>query len=212
MSQISNVLLQIPAASINGNALSGNAEILHTQMRQRTLQKFPVSWEKFRVWDAFHTNAVGTAATDDLALTTGAFTASGAGARISAGDCKNLGATTRRVAFFVTVPDNYDDGETIQLRFRAGMVTTVASVSCTIDAEAFTLSTGATVASDLVTTSATSINSLSVTEYDFTLDAANINPGDLLEVRLTIACNDSGTGTAVTPTVYAVSLLCDTRG
>lgn len=212
MSQISGVLLALPAGSLNGSTLSGNAEIQHTQLRQRVLQTFPVPWTQFRVWDAWHTNPVGTAGTDDLALSTGALVGSGAAGTINAGDCKNLGATTRRIACFVPIPDHYDDGETIQLRIRAAMATTVASTSCTVDAEAFVVGVGATVGTDLVTTAAQSMNSLTVTDYDFTINAASVDPGMLLEVRLTIAVSDTATATAVTPTIYSVELLCDTRG
>jgi hypothetical protein len=212
MSQLQNVSLTIPAASISGNALSGNAEILHSQMRQRVLQPFPVNWADFRVWDAQVSNPVAVAASDDLALLPAAFTASGASTLISAGDCKNLGATTRRVAFFTSVPAEYDDGETIQIRIRAFMSTTVASTSCTVDLEAFIVGSSSTVGSDLVTTAATTMNSLTASDKDFTIDAASVNPGDLLLCRLTIVCNDTATATAVTPTVSSVVLLCDTRG
>jgi hypothetical protein len=212
MSQLQNVSLTIPAASISGNALSGNAEILHSQMRQRVLQPFPVNWADFRVWDAQTSNPVAVPASDDLALLPAAFTASGASTLISAGDCKNLGATTRRVAFFMAVPAEYDDGETIQIRIRAFMSTTVASTSCTVDLEAFIVGSSSTVGSDLVTTAATTMNSLTASDKDFTIDAASVNPGDLLLCRLTIVCNDTATATAVTPTVSSVVLLCDTRG
>lgn len=212
MTQIPNVALVIPASSISGNALSGNAEILHTQMRQRVLQPYPVNWANFRVWDAQTSNPVSTAASDDLALLSAAFTASGASTLISAGDCKNLGATTRRVAFFAEVPAEYDDGETIQIRIRAFMSTTVASTSCTVDLEAFIVGSGSTVGSDLVTTAATTMNSLTASDKDFFIDGPSVNPGDLLLCRLTILCNDTATATAVTPTVSSVVLLCDTRG
>jgi hypothetical protein len=211
MSQISNVSLQIPNESLNYKALAGNAEILHTQLRQRVLQEYAVPWTNFRVWDAYHTNAVGTAATDDLALNTGTWGTDSA--HLYAGDCKNLGPTTRRVVFFMPIPPEYEDGETIQIRVRAAMETTVASVSCTVDLEAYVSDGDGTVnASDLITTSATSMNSLTPADYDFTVTAASVNPGDMLEVRLTIACNDSATATVVGPAVYNVSLLCDTRG
>jgi hypothetical protein len=212
MSQIPNVMLVLPANSVSGAALSGNAEILHTQMRQRVLQVFPANWTSFRVWDAHHTNPVGTAANDDLALATGGLSGSGATVLLSAGDCKNLGATTRRIALFVPVPQNYDDGETIQIRVRALMQTTVASTSCTVDLEAFVVGTGVTVGSDLVTTSATTMNSLTAADIDFVVDATAVNPGDVLQCRLSIACSDTGTATAVTPTITSVALLCDTRG
>jgi hypothetical protein len=212
MTQITNAFLQLPDGSITSNTISGNAEILHTQLRQRTLQSFPVNPTQYRVWDANHTNAVGTAATDDLALTTSALTGSGATVLVSAGDCKNLGATTRRVAFFMAIPPNYDDGETIQFRIRTKMETTVASTSCTVDLEAFIVGTGTTVGSDLVTTAATDMNSLTAADKDFVIDASAVNPGDVLQCRLSIAVSDTGTATAVTPVVISVALLCDTRG
>jgi hypothetical protein len=210
MSQISGVLLQIPNESLNYKALSGNAEILYTQLRQRALQTFPVNWAHFRVWDAYGTNLPSTAATDDLALITGTFGTNPA--RITAGDCKALGATTRRAGCFIIVPDHYDDGETIQLRIRCAMETTVASSSCTIDAECYIGAGNNTVSADLVTTAAQSMNSLSVADYDFTLNASLVNPGDIIDVRISIACNDAATGTVVQPAIYRVQLLCDTRG
>lgn len=212
MTQIANTFIQLPDGVITSATISGNAEILHTQLRQRTLQSFPVNPTQYRVWDANHTNAVGTAANDDLALTTSALTGSGASVLLSAGDLKNLGATTRRVAFFMPIPANYDDGETIQVRIRTKMETTVASTSCTVDLEAFIVGTGTTVGSDLVTTSATDMNSLSAADKDFVIDASAVNPGDVLQCRLSIACSDTGTATAVTPVIISVALLCDTRG
>lgn len=211
MSQISGVLLQLPAGSVNGKAIADNAEILYSQMKQRVLQTFPVPWTSFRTWDAWASNPVSSAASDDLALSTGALTASGAAGKITAGDVKNTSAT-RRIACFIPIPDHYDDGETIQLRIRAAMETTVASSSCTVDAEAFVVGTGSTVGVDLVSTAAQSMNSLTVSDYDFTITASSVDPGNLLEVRITIASVDSATATAVTPAIYSVELLCDTRG
>lgn len=212
MTQIPNVFIQLPNDSITGNTISSTAEILHTQLRQRTLRSFPVDPASYRVWDANHTNAVGTAAADDLAITTSALTGSGASILLSAGDCKNLGATTRRVAFFMPIPQNYDDGETIQFRIRTKMETTIASTSCTVDLEAFVVGTGTTVGSDLVTTAAIDMNTLTATDRDFVIDAASVNPGDMLQCRLSVAVSDTGTATAVTPVIISVALLCDTRG
>jgi hypothetical protein len=150
-----------------------------------------------------------TPASDDLGIITGTWGTNPV--RITAGDVKALGSTTRRLYLAIPIPSNYEDGQTIQLRIRAKMETTVADVSCTIDAEAYVGSDGA-LGSDLVTTPATSMNSLSAANYDFTINATGVDPGDLLEVRLSIASNDAATATAVTPAIYSVSLLCDTRG
>jgi hypothetical protein len=56
------------------------------------------------------------------------------------------------------------------------------------------------------------MNSLTAANYDFTINATGVDPGDLLEVRISIAASDTATATAVTPAIYSVSLLCDTRG
>jgi len=212
MTQIPNSFIQLPDGSITANTISPNAEISHSQLRQRALQAFAVDPTQYRVWDAHHTNAVGTAAADDLALTTGALTGSGASYLLSAGDCKNLGATTRRVAFCMPIPPNYVDCQTIQFRVRAKMETTIASTSCAVDLEAFVVGSGTTVGSDLVTTAATTMNSLTAADKDFVIDASGVDPGQVLQCRLSIACDYTGTATAVTPVIISVALLCDTRG
>jgi hypothetical protein len=56
------------------------------------------------------------------------------------------------------------------------------------------------------------MNSLTAANKDFTIDASSVNPGDVLQCRLSIAVSDTGTGTAVTPVIISVALLCDTRG
>jgi len=88
----------------------------------------------------------------------------------------------------------------------------VKGVGCVSrDSVAYTGSDGV-LSSDLIATAAQSMNSLTAANYDFTLNSGSIDPGDLLECRLTIVCNDAASATAVTPLVYEVSLLCDTRG
>lgn len=209
MSTIQNVIITLPDQSITNNDIAGNANISPGKMGQRVLAESVVPVHSFRVWDAVQTNPPGTASADDLGLVTGTYGTNPV--RLTGGDMKTLGATTRRIYFSVPIPANYDDGETIQIRVRAKMETTVADVSCTVDLEAYVGSSGA-VGSDRVTTSAQSINSLTAANYDFMIDAATVDPGDLLECRLSIACNDAASATAVTPAIYKVSLLCDTRG
>jgi hypothetical protein len=60
-------------------------------------------------------------------------------------------------------------GETITLRLSAGMLTTVASSSCTVDVEMYLTNRESLVSgSDLCATSATTINSLTFANKDFT--------------------------------------------
>jgi hypothetical protein len=209
MSTIPDVILTLPDGSITNNDLAGNANIDPGKMGQRVLADHRIPLTSFRVWDAVQTNPPATASSDDLGLVTGTWGTNPV--RITAGDCKALGATTRYIYFSVPVPPNYDDGETIKIKIRAKMETTVADTSCTIDLVGY-VGTDASLSSDLVTTSAQSMNSLTAASYEFTINGASVDPGDLLECRLAIACNDAATATAVTPAVYEVSLLCDTRG
>ncbi len=92
------------------------------------------------------------------------------------------------------------------------MITTVASVACTVDIECYRSNNETSIGSDLCATSAISINSLTFADKDFTITAATLARGDLLDIRLTILVNDSGTGTVVAGCAGAVELLCDIRG
>jgi hypothetical protein len=179
-------------------------------LKQDALAIFPIRMTGLRVWDAIHTNLPGTAAADDLALigTTFGTTAP----VVTAGDCKALGATSRYARFMVELPECYEAGETVTLSLSAGMVTTVASVSCTVDVECYKIDKITGIGSDLCTTSATTINSLVFAAKSFTITPSGLTAGDVLDVRLTIACNDAATGTAVTPTIAGIDLLCDIKG
>lgn len=209
MSTITNVILQIPDRSLTNNDIAGNASIEPSKLGQKVLAEYVVPVEAFKTWNAVATNLPAAAADDDLGLVTGTWLTNPV--RITAGECKNLGATTRRAYFSIPIPPNYDDGETIQVRIRAAMETTLASTSCTVDLEAVVGSSG-TPSADLVTTAAQSMNSLTAANFDFAINAASVDPGQLLECRLSITCNDTATATSVTPAVYKVSLLADTRG
>jgi len=209
MTTIPDITMVLPPEVITNYTIAGNADIAFTKIAQRVLAESVISLTQARVWDATQTNLPATPASDDLGIITGTWGTNPV--RITAGDVKALGSTTRRLYLAIPIPSNYEDGQTIQLRIRAKMETTEADTSCTVDAEAYVGSDGA-LGSDLVTTSATSMNSLSAANYDFTINATGVDPGDLLEVRLSIASNDAATATAVTPAIYSISLLCDTRG
>jgi len=190
----------------NGIAAQTRATIL----AQDNLAIFPVALTSLRVWDAMHTNLPGTAATDDLALIGGTFGT--APPLIQAGDLKNAGATTRYARFEVKLPECYQAAETVVIALSAAMTTTVASVSCTVDIECYRLDKISGISSDLCATAAISINSLTFGSRDFTITSASLLPGDVLDVRVAIVCNDSGTATAVTPTIASIDLLCDIKG
>ena len=171
---------------------------------------FPVKLTDLRVWDAYQTNLPGTAATDDLALIGGTFGT--APPTISAGDLKAAGATTRYARFQIQLPECYDSGETITLAIYAGMVTTIADTSCTVDVQCYKIDKAAGIGSDLCATAATTINSLVFASKSFTITPSGLVAGDVFDVRIAIACTDAATGTAVTPTIAAIDLVCDIKG
>lgn len=181
-----------------------------TILKQDADAIFPIRLTDLRVWDAFQTNLPGTAATDDLALIGGTFAT--APPTISAGDLKNAGATTRYARFQMQLPECYDAGHTVTLAISAGMVTTVASASCTVDVECYKLDKVTGIGSDLCATAATTINSLVFGTKSFTITPSGLTAGDVFDVRIAIACNDSATVTDVTPTIASIDLKCDIKG
>lgn len=178
-------------------------------LKQTPLAIFPIPLTDLRVWDAFQTNLPGTAATDDLALIGGTFGT--APQMIQAGDCKALGATTRYARVQVIVPECYDAAETLSLVLSAGMKTTVADASCVVDIECYRLDKISGISADLCATAAQSINSLTFASKTFSITAATLGAGDVLDVRITITCTDAATATAVTPTIAGLDLVCDIK-
>lgn len=177
---------------------------------QDTLALYPIPWGSWRVWDAYQTVLPGTPATDDLALIGGTF---GTGTpSIQTEDLKTAGATNKYARTMLVLPPEYDGGETLSVRFHAGMLTTVADGSATIDAEVYLSDNEAGLGLDLVTTAAQSINSLTLADKDFTIDPAGLVAGDILDLRITLAINDAASGTAVKGIVGAAFLMADIKG
>lgn len=194
-------------AKVNRLELGNGLERGYLNREDQT--KFPVDLGDLKVWDSGQP-LPATPANDDLGLVAGTFGT--ANLYVSAGDCKQA-TVTRRARFTLTLPPSYVAGRDLLLRFHAGMLTTISDTSCTVDAEAYlvgraTLKSG----SDLVATAAISINSLTFSNKDFTLDGSALQPGDQLDIRITIACVDGATGTAVTPAIGAIEPLLDIRG
>lgn len=188
-----------------------NADIPVSVLVQDQLAPFSQKLTDFRTWDALAQNLPGTAASDDLALVTG--TLGTDAPQVQSGDLKaSAGTVTRYARMLVSVPKVYEAGETLQFRLVAGMKTTVSDTTATIDLECRRIDPAdGSLSSDLVTTSATSINSLGPAARDFAVTASSIEPGDTLDVRVAIAINDGATGTAVIGVLAALILMCDCR-
>lgn len=193
---------------LTNRQFAADAAIDRDKLARRPSSVAPVPPHKFRTWDALHTNLPATPASDDLGLVTGTW---GTDAPyLGTGDLKAAGATTRRAAALVAVPYDFEPNATLSLRARAGMKTTVAGTSATVDVEAWKLDPDGTLGSaDLVSTSAQSINSLTVAEKTFALDSSELEPGDVLYVRVSVTVTDGATGTAVIGAVTGFDVVCD---
>lgn len=181
--------------------------IARTALVEDALQPYAIPVDRFRVWDAPATVIPATPANDDLGLIYNTFLT--LPPTIETGDLKNAGATTRKTAFQVEIPPEYVAGQALTLRINAGMKTTVASVSATVDAQVARVADPTV---DVCATAAQDINNLAAANKDFTITPTNVVPGDLLDVVISVAVNDSGTGTAVIGKINKVELLADIKG
>ena len=113
----------------------------------------------------------------------------------------------------IRIPAEYVAGQSIELRVHAGMLTTAADQSCTVDVEAYKSDEDSTSTGDLCADAAISdnMNSLVFADIDFTITASTLSPGDLLDVRLTVTADDDGDAGVMVGVVGSVQLLCDVR-
>jgi hypothetical protein len=192
----------------SGRLLPGMAR---TDFLQEDFKEFPVPFPHLRIWDLYST-PLSTPASDDLGFSSGGTWGTNA-PYISAGDLKTAGSTTRRARFLFTLPPNYVAQQSVRAVLHAGMITTVADGSCTVDVEAFLLAkTGLVSGSDLVTTAATTINSTTFGAKNFELTSSGLAPGDVLDIRISITCSDAATGTAVIPAIAHLAMALDIQG
>jgi hypothetical protein len=175
------------------------------------LQAFPIPLTSFRVHDALQTLLPGTPATDDLGLVGGTFGTATPSLRTE--DLKTAGATNNRARVLVQLPWEYEAAQSVTLRFKAGMITTAADTTATLDCEAYKYQADPddAIGSDLVSTAATTMNSTTFANIDFVVTSSGLSPGDILDVRITTAISDGATGTAVIGGITAAWLLADVR-
>lgn len=199
----------ITPGTLPANRLTAAAEILRSQMSQVSNAPRPITPYDWRIWDSGALLPTAAAA-DDLGIAAGVWGSDNV--TIQAGDLASAGATTRYAATQLRLPDYYQDGETVTLRLRAGMKTTIADNSCTIDAEVYKVEDDAAAGADLCNTVAQNMNAIAETDLDFEIDPAGLVAGDVLDVRIAIACNDMSTVPAVIPVLYKATLLFDAQG
>jgi len=203
------ITVLIPSGEIANSQIAASAAIERSKLAGEQL-KDNIPLELVRVWDAFQTSLPTTAASDDLGLIPGTWATDAI--VIQTSDAKNT-TVTQRARFTYRLPHNYVSGQLISAVAWAGMKTTVANGTATIDFEAYKKNDSTGLAgSDLVSTSATTINSLTAADKAFTIDPTGLSAGDELDIRVTIAITDSGTATAVIGRIMKLYMLPTVRG
>lgn len=205
-----NVTATIDSGSIKNVDINASAEITRSKLALETKQQ-PINKESLRIFDSA-TNAVlpNAAAGDDLGFVLGTL---GTDAHSIQSSDSKAASVTQKARFTVVLGDNYEPGGTISIAVHAGMLTTVSDDTATIAFTAYAadeddISHG----SNLVTDSAKSINSISLSAKSFTVSPAGLVSGDELSVLMTIAVVDSSTGTAVIGLVSKIYLNTQVRG
>lgn len=179
-----------------------------TFVQEITLAESAVRLDSMRVWDDLSALLPGTPASDDLGIIEGTFGTDAP--TIQTGDAK-AATVTRRMRFQFPLPKEYIAGQDVQVQIRAGMVTTISDSTATVDVEAYAYDGDGAVGSDLCTTAAQTINSLVKDNRNFVITATALSPGDVLDVRVTVAITDSATATAVIGEISKVTMLLDAR-
>lgn len=188
--------------TITGGGLTG---LLSSDLPQSTSQKIALPISGWRVSDNFQTVLPNPSATTILGVYTGVY---GTGTPyIATSDLHTAGATTRRARILALLPPEYVTGGGVSIAFSAGMLTTISDTTATIIAEAYKTSRDTLkMGSNLVITSATSINSLTFGSKEFICTPDSLAAGDTLDIRMSITVNDGGTGTAVVAAVANAEL------
>lgn len=197
-------------SSVDMSAATVLGGVARSQLQTNSLQKHPIRMTDWRIHDAVHTNLPTVGAGDDLGIAGNTFGTDSM--YLTTQDLKTAGATQEYARCMFQLPPNYVDAGTITVRLHAGMVTTVADVSAVADVEAWKSDRDTTIGGvDLYTGSTVSINSLTFANYDFSLTATTLLPGDEIDLRVSLTINDGASGTAVIGRIGAVEILMDVK-
>lgn len=200
--------------SVGGNLrVAGNIEPLKARsaiLAMAELAVYTVPWTLWRVWDAQQTNLPAPVVTDDdLSLVGGTF---GTGVPSLQTDDFGGTTTTQYARAQIPLPADYVAGQTVTLRFHAGILTTIADDVCTLDVECYKSDEETLVdAADICATTIQNINVLTMADFDFTITPGTLSPGDMLDVRIVVVGTDVGNLGVMKGCIGAVQLLCDVR-
>lgn len=194
----------MPSISYSALPLMARAELA---TEENAVYAIPLTM--FRQWDDQAVNLPAAATADDCGLVTG--TLGTHGPNITAGDIGGT-SSTRYARCQVALPVEYKTGAALAIRVKAGMQTTVAQTTATVDFQVYRVARDTTVGADICATAATTINSLTFADVSFTITPTTLGPGDLLDIRMALIYADTTDAGVMIPTVAACELLMSIRG
>lgn len=202
--------MSLPSGSVSNATVASSANIERTKLATETSVAYPVPLTSFRVHDAMQTLLPNPSANDDLGMYGGTLATNAP--RLMTADLKTAGATTVYARVQIPLPPEYVEGSNVTLRISAGMVGATADNTATIDVQAYEADRVGGVSADLCTTAATSINSLTFADKDFTITGSGLAVNSVLDVRIAVAVNDAAGAGSVQAAIGQVELLCNIKG
>lgn len=202
--------IRVPDGSISNDSISASADISRSKLDQDVNAKYIIPLTSLRVWDNLAALLPNPSASDDLGFPA-TVTFGTISPYIETRDLKTLSTSLYARGTF-TLPPEYDSGETVIVRIRAGALTTVASTTLNVDLELYEVDRDGGVGTDICATAAQSINNLTLADKDFTITATNLARGDQLDFRITVTVVDSATATVVKAKITEIAFLLDIRG
>ena len=204
------------AETLTNKTIVGSANtisaIARSSLTQDALVPYTIPLTDMRVWNAVQTILPAAANEDDMGLITGTW---GADVPTIQGVDFQGATSDEKALFCFALPAEYDAANTITVRLRAAMLTTVSDGTATVDVECYKSSRDGAAAgtpTDLCTTAAQNMNSLTPANYDFTITPTGLAAGDLLLFRLAFAGSDTTHAGAMVQEISQVEVLLDVKG
>ena len=204
---LSATTFTVPANAVTNASIISTAAIARSKLAQDALVKYSIPWHCFKKNDMV-TPLPTAGDSTNLGIVAGTH---GTASPMLAGAGANNNTKTETARFSFALPAEYDAAQTVTLRCHA-RVDAVANTSATLDAQCFESDTEAGISAELCTTAATTINSTSWANVDFTITATDLVAGDMLDVELTTVVNDTGGSGTCKANIGLVQFLLDIRG
>lgn len=178
-----------------------------TSIVEDALAEIAMPITEWSTWDNLSARLATAPGSDDLGIVEGTYGTHAPTMRTS--DAASTTVTQYgRLQF--ALPPNYISGQDVQIVIRAKM-NTVSDTTAVLDIECYKHDDDGAVGSDLCSTAAQSINTATFADYTFVITETGLAPGDILDIRLTVAITDSATGSGVIAYITKTSIKLDLR-